>query len=719
MLSLNTPISGHLEYPRQVITHQVELDSASNLVIDLDSLDQDVNVSVSSAETPEEILFEGTNTGTAEEHIKYSQRSLPVSGATTLPAGTYLIKLELKGDVPSTYRLTARTSPSVNTYNLKTLSTTPVTYIRAINNTTTHNYQFTVAKTGIYTMGVNSSLLGSTGISMDLTGPVNANTPTTGSFSKMITKKLTPGNYNLAITSTQTEDYMVSIHELPNAPGSSLDNPITLAFPGLSTKTVYGRVSLQQPETFYRIFLPKPTDMIALLSGLKANADLYLLDSAGAQYNLPGSVPVKSENVGSSSEYINVRAMTAAGTNVLPAGIYYLKVAQATGNTDPTDYALTLRLNYVIAGDMLRSDATSGSISYQTITNMNWGGGISLGTAVGWSVFAAGDINNDGQDDALIANGTTTGVWYLNAARSRTGTGALPTLGANEQMAGSGDFNGDGLTDIVVVNRFAGVPTLTKVWVMNGNTRTATVNIPTNGDPNTFMQFPPMVLDAVEDFDGDGDPDLLYENMFRPNQPVIVFMDGTDVVSTQRVEDVAAAYPDNLPSGAADYNGDNIPDLTNFGGGTLWFSVLKDYKGIAQRSLTFTNGNRVASIKKASPTNYIDFASNSSATTGVNLGSLSGTTGVQDAVQNTADTNDMYYFDLAEGRSSISVNVTTTANVTWNVYRDNPTTTALAGPFTGNNIASIANAVPGARYVVVFSTTNSAAQQYSMTLNAS
>jgi hypothetical protein len=116
------------------------------------------------------------------------------------------------------------------------------------------------------------------------------------------------------------------------------------------------------------------------------------------------------------------------------------------------------------------------------------------GTHTGWHVAAIADFNGDGTADILwrfstqtAAGGWAAGqtsLWFMNGA-TRLGGGALPaqlgkfhtTTPTGWLVVGTGDFNGDGFTDILY--RFGGPSTTaigagqTAIWLMQGTTGTA------------------------------------------------------------------------------------------------------------------------------------------------------------------------------------------------------------------------------------------------------
>lgn len=82
-----------------------------------------------------------------------------------------------------------------------------------------------------------------------------------------------------------------------------------------------------------------------------------------------------------------------------------------------------------------------------------------LGTAVGanWDAVATGDFNGDGTSDVLMVNaglGNALNYWATDAAGSAqwAGFAGLGPIGSDWTVAGTGNYNGDAFTDILIYN---------------------------------------------------------------------------------------------------------------------------------------------------------------------------------------------------------------------------------------------------------------------------
>ncbi len=122
----------------------------------------------------------------------------------------------------------------------------------------------------------------------------------------------------------------------------------------------------------------------------------------------------------------------------------------------------------------------------------------------GWALVAVGDFNLDGHPDYVLFNSNLnslqTAIWYLtNNVLVSAGYG--PTLPSGWQVVGTADFNSDGHSDYLLVNRST---RQTAIWYMSGRTRIGAVYAPTI--PTGYE------LKGAADYNGDGHPDYVLFN---------------------------------------------------------------------------------------------------------------------------------------------------------------------------------------------------------------
>ena len=89
---------------------------------------------------------------------------------------------------------------------------------------------------------------------------------------------------------------------------------------------------------------------------------------------------------------------------------------------------------------------------------------------VNMEVVGTGDFNGDGRSDILWRHQVTgkNSMWLMDGTTILPGTGPLPTVpNVNMEVVGTGDFNGDGRSDILWHHR---VTAKNSMWLMDGTT---------------------------------------------------------------------------------------------------------------------------------------------------------------------------------------------------------------------------------------------------------
>jgi hypothetical protein len=150
-----------------------------------------------------------------------------------------------------------------------------------------------------------------------------------------------------------------------------------------------------------------------------------------------------------------------------------------------------------------------------------------------WSIAGIGDFNGDGKSDILWRNTNGTLIdWTMNgsqitASQSLTLQGAQASPDASWSIAGIGDFSGDGKSDILWRNANG---TLID-WTMNGSQITSNQDVTLGGSPVTPDASWNIV--GIGDFNGDGKSDILWRN--TSGTLIDWTMNGSQVASTQEV----------------------------------------------------------------------------------------------------------------------------------------------------------------------------------------
>jgi len=125
---------------------------------------------------------------------------------------------------------------------------------------------------------------------------------------------------------------------------------------------------------------------------------------------------------------------------------------------------------------------------------------------LGWQVAGVGDFNGDGRDDILWRNATGNIFNFLGTANGgviNNGNNSSANLGSDWKVSGIGDFNGDGRDDILLRNDngaiFDFLGQSNGGFASNGNNSFASVS-------NSWH------VEAIGDFNADGRDDILWRN---------------------------------------------------------------------------------------------------------------------------------------------------------------------------------------------------------------
>ncbi len=202
------------------------------------------------------------------------------------------------------------------------------------------------------------------------------------------------------------------------------------------------------------------------------------------------------------------------------AQVWYLGGAQGVSVTGAADLTQTNPWHIVAVADfngdgnpdVVWQDPVSGAVQ---VWFLGGAGGNALISAYNitnhnaWKVVSVADFNRDGHPDLLWEDPTSgfAQIWYLGGAQGITVMGAADLTQTNPwHIVGTGDFNGDGVPDVLWQDPVSGT---VQIWYMGGTTaglqgsqlQTA-ANLPANA----------WHVVAVGDFNQDGHPDIVYQS---------------------------------------------------------------------------------------------------------------------------------------------------------------------------------------------------------------
>ncbi len=181
-----------------------------------------------------------------------------------------------------------------------------------------------------------------------------------------------------------------------------------------------------------------------------------------------------------------------------------------------------------------------------------------------WHLEGTGDFQGNGKTDLVWRNYQTgqNVIWFMDGTKLTYSQFILPVLDTNWQIEGTGDFNNDGKTDLVWRNHKTGQDV---IWYMDGTNLKSYQSIQSVNDSNWQIV-------GTGDFNGDGKIDLVWRNQ-ATGEDVIWFMNGGNLSSWQDIQSVSDT--NWQIKGTDDFNNDRFTDLvwrnSKTGENVVWF----------------------------------------------------------------------------------------------------------------------------------------------------
>jgi hypothetical protein len=199
------------------------------------------------------------------------------------------------------------------------------------------------------------------------------------------------------------------------------------------------------------------------------------------------------------------------------------------------------------------------------------------------SDFTFGDFNGDGIPDIVYSNyeGNTVTILFGNGDGTFTQASGSPiAAGNNPGTITAADINGDGIVDLAVANYTDGTVTILLGTGDGHFTQPSTSPVTVGSAPINI---------EVADFNSDGIPDLAVVN-FRDDTVTVLFGVGNGTFTQSTNSPIAVGfYP--LYLATADFNGDGVADMAAVSWGSDNISVL----------LTQYTQTAVASVSNITP----------------------------------------------------------------------------------------------------------------------
>jgi hypothetical protein len=428
-----------------------------------------------------------------------------------------------------------------NTAPYSGVTTTTLGISSVTNAMTTYRYRCVVTYTG--TPGIENSF-----------GGVLTVNPVAPNFTQQPTPQTVPAGQSATFTAQVNDGAATFQWQISTNGGSTwvnLSNNATYGGTTTGTLTITNPTSLLNGDQYRMV----ATDVLATNS----SGVTLTVHSAAADFNGDGNSDLVWQNTATGERYIWLMSGTAFSS----------AVNLGTVSTDWT-IAATGDLNGDGQTDLIWENSTTGDRIVWLMNGSTYTGSVSLGTiSTDWSIAGTGDFNGDGKADLVWENKVTGErvIWLMNGTTFASAV-SLGTVSTDLEIAGIADFNGDGKPDLLWQSKTTGAVSF---WLMNGTAFSSSGTLTPVLDPLPFNQ-----IAGVGDFNGDGKTDIVFENTITGARS-IMFLNGTTFLSTVSLTTLPTAWILERPihyRAPIDFNGDGQSDLlwqnTSTGDRLVW-----------------------------------------------------------------------------------------------------------------------------------------------------